>query len=86
MVIGDSLQKATQTLTDAGIEDPRLDAEVLLAHLLGQERLYLLLHRKDEVPPHIQTAYESLIARRSAHEPTAYLTCRREFMSLSFSV
>lgn len=86
MVIGELLQNATQRLLNAGIDNPRLDAEVLLAHLLHQKRLYLITHRTLEVAPETAREFENLIQRRACHEPVAYLTGEREFMSLDFSV
>lgn len=86
MVISELLQEAVHTLAEAGIENPRLDAEVLLAHLLRQERLYLLTHRTDTVSQETVDAFGALIQRRIQHEPIAYLVGHREFMSLDFTV
>ncbi|MBQ4517473.1 MAG: peptide chain release factor N(5)-glutamine methyltransferase [Clostridia bacterium] len=86
MVIGDLLQEAVQALAEAGIEQPRLDAEVLLAHLLHQERLYLLMHRTDTVSQETVDTFQDLIKRRTNHEPIAYIVGHREFMSLDFAV
>lgn len=65
-------------------DTPRLDAELLAAHLLGVERGELLLRRLDEAID--AAAYEALIARRVAGEPVAYITGEREFWSLPFRV
>ncbi len=86
MVIGDILREATEKLASAGIKTPRLDAEVLLAHLLKQERLYLLLHRSDRIDDALYDRFCQFINRRAQHEPIAYLIGNREFMSLSFAV
>lgn len=86
MVIGTLLTEGTDALRQAGVESPRLDAEVLLAHLLQKERLYLSLHRTETVLSEIARAFRGLIARRAAHEPIAYLTGHKEFMSLDFQV
>ncbi|MBE7036857.1 MAG: peptide chain release factor N(5)-glutamine methyltransferase [Ruminococcaceae bacterium] len=86
MVIGELLQNATGQLQNAGIDNARLDAEVLLAHLLNRERLYLVTHRTDEIAADIADAFRHLIVRRVKHEPVAYLIGQREFMSLDFSV
>jgi len=68
----------------AGSSDTaRLDAEVLMAHLLGTSRSDLLLHRMaDPCPP----GYGALIERRLGHEPAAYITGRQEFFGLPFIV
>ena len=62
----------------------RLDAELLMAHLLGVSRSDLLLH-------HLETsvdaaAYTALVARRAGGEPLAYITGHREFWSLDLAV
>ncbi len=62
---------------------PRLDVEVLLAHLLGVSRGALLLGAGDDVD---RAAYGALVARRAAGEPVAYITGRREFWSLDLAV
>jgi release factor glutamine methyltransferase len=74
---------ARVALCEAGARIDRLDAEVLLAHLLGIERLALLadLDRRVDAP-----AYARLVARRAAGEPVAYLTGVREFWSLPLRV
>ncbi len=61
----------------------RLDAEVLLAHHLGMERLEMLRHADRHVS---QTGYALLVARRLRGEPVAYITGTREFWSLPLRV
>ena len=70
----------------AGIPSPRLDAELLLAHALNQNRMWLYLNYEHVVSGQPLSAYRELVRRRHAREPVAYLTGRREFMSLSFEV
>jgi len=86
MVISEALQQATLRLQSAGIESPRLDAEVLLAFLLKKERLYLVLHRDETLSHEVETQFFSLVRRRADCEPVAYLLGEREFMSLPFFV
>jgi release factor glutamine methyltransferase len=72
-----------EALRIAGIDAPRLEARLLLAHALGISREDLLRE------PHRQVAtdaYDALIARRAAHEPLALILGRREFWSLDFAV
>ncbi|MFW6133100.1 MAG: peptide chain release factor N(5)-glutamine methyltransferase [Planctomycetota bacterium] len=70
----------------AGVESPRLAAEVLLAHVLGCRRIELYA-RYDEQPGEAQRArYRDLVARAARHEPVAYLVGGREFYSLWFGV
>lgn len=71
----------------SGIPSPRLDAEVLLAHVLELQRLDLYLHFEREVSPPERKAYRALVHRRVAERiPVAYLTGRREFWSLPLRV
>lgn len=69
-----------------GIPNPRLDAEVLLGHLLEKTRLQLYLHFEMPVFQEHLTPFRELIKKRIAHTPVSYLTNRKEFMSLDFYV
>ncbi len=70
----------------SGSDSPRLDAEVLLSETLGCQRIDLYA-RFDQVPAAERlAAFRSLVRRRSAGEPVAYLVSRKEFYSLSFEV
>lgn len=80
------LQSATTKLEAAEIESARLDAEVLLAHVLNCKRLYLYVDADKILTPAQIERYENLIARRSKKFPVAYLTGQREFMGLNFVV
>ena len=86
MVIGALLNEGTKILLEAGIENSRLDSEVLLAHILKKDRMFLLIHREEPLPAEAETKFRELIDRRKNHEPVAYLTGSREFMSLNFQV
>lgn len=82
----EALRRGVVALRAHGVEDAELEAEVLLRHVLQLDRAYLFLRLPDELGAEQHEAYERLIARRVAHTPTAYLTERREFYSLSFAV
>ena len=70
-------------LRDAGIDNPRLEARLLLAHALGVPGAALL---RDPDAVADRAAYDALLARRAAHEPLAYILGHREFWSLDFAV
>ncbi len=74
---------AAEALRAAAARIDRLDAEVLLAHLLGVERGTLLLNQDVKIN---EQAYESLVSRRETHEPVSYITGHREFWSLDLVV
>ncbi|MFL6698784.1 MAG: peptide chain release factor N(5)-glutamine methyltransferase [Vitreoscilla sp.] len=67
-----------------GVE--RLDAHLLLAHVLGQSRAWLLAHGDDRLSEGQAAAYEALVERRADGEPFAYLVGEREFHGLSLAV
>lgn len=70
-------------LAAAAARIDRLDAEVLLAHVVGVDRMTLLL-APDRVVA--STVFAALVDRRAAGEPVAYITGRREFWSLDLAV
>jgi len=82
----DALSESARQLAVAGIATPRLDAEVLLQHVLGISRTELFLRYPDPIGDDDKHRYEELIERRLSGEPVAYLTGAREFMGLSFEV
>ena len=70
----------------AGSDSSRLDAEVLLAHVLERPRSYLYTWPERTLTPAQAAAFEALVRRRAAGEPVAHLTGRREFWSLALQV
>jgi release factor glutamine methyltransferase len=68
------------------VEEPRMSAEVLLAHALGCERLQLFL-RQDHAPdPPQRDAFRELVKRRAGNEPLGYLTGKAPFFGFEFVV
>jgi len=65
---------------------PRLDAELLLGHVLGVGRAALRARGEQAVEPQAAAAFEELLGRRAAGEPVAYLTGRRAFWTLDLAV
>ncbi len=63
-----------------------LDAQLLLAHLLGKSRSWLYAWPEHQLNPQQQSAYQELILRRQQGEPLAYITGSREFWSLTLRV
>ena len=70
----------------AGIENPHLEAEILLAHALGMKRIDLYLKFENELNQADLEKFRSYILRRKSHEPTAYIIGTRQFMSMEFQV
>jgi release factor glutamine methyltransferase len=71
---------------DKAVSEPRSCAEVLLAHVLGLSRLDLYLRYDQPLTPEELARFKSLMVRRRAGEPAAYLTGHKEFWSLNFRV
>jgi release factor glutamine methyltransferase len=69
-----------------GIASARLDAEVLLSHVLGQNRMYLYTHFDQPLGVQERDALRTLTRRRGNFEPIAYLCGHREFYSRDFKV
>lgn len=78
------LDRAAELLPESG--SARLDAEVLLAHVINRPRSYLYGWPEQELPHALQVQFARLLQRRAAGEPVAYLTGRREFWSLPLAV
>ncbi len=80
LTVGEALTVATRRLRDAGFPTPRLDAEVLLAHVLDVDRTWLLAH--PEQPMRATDAFSDLVARRASGEPVAYIRGFKEWHGL----
>lgn len=76
----------TTYFQERGIESPRLDTEVLLAHVLQKDRIYLYVHFEEPLEAKELATFHELVRRRGMREPVAYLTGQREFMGLNFQV
>jgi release factor glutamine methyltransferase len=84
--IGKLLSWTTDFLRRRGSESPRLDAEVMLAHVLDWQRVQLYTHYDEEVGETARTAFRTLVRRRAEGSPVAYLIGRKEFYSLPLEV
>lgn len=84
--VRDALDQAIERLAAAGVETPRVDAELLLAHALGLRRLDLHAYPERRLTPDEAGRWERLLRRREAREPVPYLTGRVEFFGLPFRV
>lgn len=76
------LQNAIDLLHEAGVDTPKLDAELLLAHHLGINRSTILAHLNDP----LKSAPDHLLQRRIEREPLAYITGHIEFYGRDFQV
>ena len=86
MTIRAALQQGEAALAAAGVPSAGHDAGELLAHVLGEQRLHLLLRCQEKLPLASYDNYQRLIARRAAREPLQYIVGSQEFMGLTLAV
>jgi release factor glutamine methyltransferase len=84
--VREALDSAIDALRAAGVEDPRLDAELLLAEATGWNRAALLADRDAEVPPAAGRRFGELVRRRLRREPIAYILGRKGFRNFELAV
>lgn len=80
------LQWTTQFLERKGVESPRLEAELLLAHARDCQRIHLYTSLNVELKEAERAAMRGFVKRRAAREPLAYITGTKEFYGREFSV
>jgi release factor glutamine methyltransferase len=85
--VREALDSAVVALSAAGVDTPRLDAEVLLAHALGVERTALVVDRDLRVEGPAVRAFQDAVRRRSVgREPVAYITGVKGFRHIDLHV
>jgi len=80
------LQRTTRYFQEQDIENPRLDAELLLAFALGIARIELYLRHDQPLNPEELARFRALVKRRRAREPVAYITGTKAFWELELAV
>jgi len=83
--IESALSEAARKIAQIG-ENPRLEAEALLAWVLGTPRSYLFAHPGEELPDQPVSDFSDAVSRRERGEPIAYITGSKEFWSLQLNV
>ncbi len=86
MTIKEALTHSQDSLKAANISSAKLDTELLLAHVLGSTREYLLAHDDLELTAEQTDQFKGLINRRAHHEPLVHLTNRCEFYGLELEI
>jgi release factor glutamine methyltransferase len=86
MTLHTALLQGTQLLEEGVIAAPRLTAEVLLAHALHRERVYLYAHPDEELSEVAWIHYGRYLHERLKGKPTQYITGRQEFYGRDFRV
>ena len=86
LTIAEAILYASGQLAAAEIQTARLDTEVLLAHVLGKDRVWLITHNHDSLDSVAEKRFEQVIRRRRSREPLQYITGNQEFWGLDFAV
>ncbi len=86
MTVYEALKEAAAALDSAGVPDSRLDAQYLLAHALGADRMALSLRGREVLNPAGKAAFHALLARRIGREPLQYILGSQSFMGLELYV
>ncbi len=86
LTIREVLNRTTKYFSGKGIESARLDAEVLLAKVLGVNRIDLYINYDRPLVNSELDAYRRVVAERGQRKPIPYITGEKEFMSLNFKV
>lgn len=86
MTVKEALYQASKALASAGIEDARLEAELLLMHILYIDRARLYVRLNDQLSSSHTAALSRALKRRLRHEPLAYILGHREFYGRDFLV
>jgi release factor glutamine methyltransferase len=82
----EALVASTDALRAAGIDQPRLDAELLLAEATGWDRAHLAANPEAEIPPPAARRFGEMVRRRLRREPVAYILGRKGFRRLELAV
>jgi release factor glutamine methyltransferase len=81
-----ALANARNALNEAGIDQARMDASLLLADLLRRDRAFLIAHANEALTKTQQQEFEARVSRRAGGEPLQYITGHQEFFQLDFEV
>jgi release factor glutamine methyltransferase len=84
--VGATVDRAAETIAAAGCEEPRADAEALVADALGIEVDDLSRNGSGELTPQLVSRIEATVTRRAEHEPLAYILGRESFRGLEIAV
>ena len=84
--IASVLKWTTDFFQRKNLDSPKLDAEILLAHVLGKNRVYLYSHFDEPLEKSELASYHESIDRRANGEPVAYIVGQKEFFTIPFRV
>jgi len=86
MTIKQAMMQATSAFEQAGVLDPRIDAELILCHLTGLDRMSMLMQGATELTSEQEQRFSSLLLSRTQRKPLQYLLGTQYFYGLPFQV
>ena len=86
MTLGDLLKKASKYLAERNVEDPSLEAGLLLSWLIKKDISYIYANPEIVLDDENEKKYFSIVERRGRHEPYAYITGECGFLDYTFYV
>src|SRR6202171_1560727 len=84
--ISTAIREGTQRLVEAAVAEPRREAGSLLAHVLGRDRSFIIVHADERLTDEQCEALQFMVERRANGEPLQYITAHQEFFKLDFEV
>jgi release factor glutamine methyltransferase len=84
--IATTINEAARKLRAHNVGEPRLEAALLLCHVIGCDRAFLIAHDDRTLSSDQSQAFNAFVSRRAAGEPLQYLTGHQEFFKLDFLV
>ncbi len=82
----DAVTTAARLLSKSGVESPLLDAQLIMARVIGQPRIYVVAHPEYELTARQAREFDALITRRATRCPLAYILGSREFYGIEIVV
>jgi len=86
VTVREAIKDAECWLGKSGVSSSRLDAELLLAHIIEKDRVWLVAHDEEELAPEIRQQYAILVQKRTQRVPLVHLTKMREFYGLKLFI
>lgn len=80
------LKDGTDAIKQREYNNPFLDVQLILSHLLKKDRIYLHAHRNDEVDDEVALKFYEMVTKRNEGYPLQYMTNSQDFMGLNFFV
>lgn len=80
------MDDGVKTLSSNNITDARLDADLLLEHVLGVDKVYIIINGNELISEEKYNIYNNLISERAKGRPLQYIIGYQEFMGLTFEV